>query len=103
MIEKINQHIISYNLNYRSEFAVKLTASKVVAIRKGSPFLHGFHGKKKRKEKRKYSNSTKSNGRFYLCSFSFCCTLFLNSHQSFPVVGHDGELGTELGTFPIAI
>lgn len=46
VIEKINQHIISCNLNYRSEFAVKLTASKVVAIRKGSLFLHGFHGKK---------------------------------------------------------
>lgn len=53
MVKKINQHILSHNLNYRSEIAVKLMASKVVAIRRGSLFWHGFHGKKKKKEKRK--------------------------------------------------
>lgn len=77
VIEKINQHIISCNLNYRSEFAVKLTASKVVAIRKGSLFLHGFHGKKKRKEKRKYNNSTKSNGSSTCAASHFAVLYFL--------------------------
>lgn len=81
VIEKINQHIISYNLNYRSDFTVKLTACKVVAIRKGS-LLHGFHGKKKRKEKRKYSNSTKSNGSSTCAASHFAVLYFfiLTSH-----------------------
>jgi len=48
MVKRINQHILSYNLNYRSEIAMKLMASKVVTTRKGS-LLHGFHGKKKEK------------------------------------------------------
>lgn len=33
VIGKINQHIISYNLNYSSEIAVKLMASKEAARR----------------------------------------------------------------------
>lgn len=35
-------------------------------------------------------------------SISFCNTLFINSLQSVPVVGHDRELGTLLSIFPIA-
>lgn len=42
MVKKINQHILSYNLNYRSEIAVKLMASKVVATRRRFPLLAWF-------------------------------------------------------------
>lgn len=52
MVKTINQHILSCNLNYGSEIAVKLMASKVVATTRGSLYLHSFHGKKKKKEKK---------------------------------------------------
>lgn len=63
MVRKINQHIPSHNLNYRSEIAVDLIASKVIATR-DSLFWYGFHVKKKKKTKRKFSNSIESNGSF---------------------------------------
>lgn len=48
MVRKINQHILSYNLNYRGGIAVDLMASKIIATR-DSLFLYGFHVKKKKK------------------------------------------------------
>lgn len=69
MIEKIKQYLFSYNLNYKSEIAVKLMASKVVARRRGLLFLHDFHGKKERKVK--FSLSIKRNASFACAVIKF--------------------------------
>lgn len=44
-------------------------ASKVVATRRGPRLLHGFHGKKKKKEK--FSLSIKSNASFACAVIKF--------------------------------
>lgn len=69
---KINQHILPYNLNYRSEIVLKLMASEVVAPRKipssGTVFMVKRVSKRKerkwRENREELRDSVQSNGSF---------------------------------------
>lgn len=60
MVKQINQHILSYNLNYRNEIAVKFMASIAVVTR--FPLLVWYSWEKERKKKKKNSVLLKAMG-----------------------------------------